>query len=62
MILLLMFTIIERKTTNGQLNSFETFFSDNYGLKESYEKEKKLQMAQRQNEEMALFGFFPAEG
>ena len=36
---------------------------EGYGLKESYEKEKKIQFAQRQNEEMsAIFGFFPTEG
>ncbi len=33
---------------------------ESYSLKDSYEKERKLQLAQRQNEE--LYGFFPPEG
>jgi hypothetical protein len=33
---------------------------ESYSLKDSYEKERKLQIAQRQNEE--LFEFFPPEG
>ena len=33
---------------------------ESYSLKDSYEKERKLQLAQRQNEE--IYGFFPPEG
>jgi hypothetical protein len=37
-------------------------YVEGYSLEDSYEKERKLQLAQRHNEENAFFGFFPPEG